>query len=84
MGGSSLLGSVGRHSTETTEINRGGEWAGVPPNWASATGGGASTCSPAPHPPSPARQAPQGHGTDTKHPASWLSGKDYNVGMGAG
>lgn len=24
-------GSVGQHSIETTEINRGGEWAGVPP-----------------------------------------------------
>lgn len=31
VGGSSTLGSVGRHSIETTEINRGGEWAGVPP-----------------------------------------------------
>lgn len=47
MGGSSTLGSVGRHSIETTEINRGGEWAGVLPTGPVPQEDGASACSPA-------------------------------------
>lgn len=63
----STLGSVGRNSIETTEINRGGEWAGVPPT---------GQCGPLPahlpHPLQPPRLTPQCCGTDTKHPADAL------------
>lgn len=86
MGGSNTLGSVGRHSTETTEINRGGEWAGGPPTGPVPQEEGplpAHLARP-PKPCSPGSPRLRCCGTDTKHPADRLSGKGYNVGVGAG
>lgn len=82
MGGSNTLGSVGRHSTETTEINRGGEWAGGPPTGPVPQEEGplpAHLARP-PKPCSPGSPRLRCCGTDTKHPADRLSGKGYNVG----
>lgn len=65
------LGSVGRNSTETTEINRGGEWAGVPPTGPVPQEDRALPDH-LPHPLKPPCLAPQCCGTDTKHPADRL------------
>ena len=86
MGGSNTLGSVGRHSTETTEINRGGEWAGGLPTGPVPQEEGplpAHLARP-PKPCSPGSPRLRCCGTDTKHPADRLSGKGYKVGVGAG
>lgn len=84
MGDSGTLESVGQHSIETTEINRGGEWTGVlDVPWASATlgtqmGPRPLTC---PTPPAPLVRLPDAVAlTQSTQLADWLKGKDYNVG----
>lgn len=86
VGGSSTLGSVGQHSIETTEINRGGEWAGVLVPGPVPLGTRTRPL-PAhlPHPPTPLTGLPNAAAlTQSTRPADWLEGKNYNVGVGVG
>lgn len=86
MGGGSTLGSVGQHSIETTEINRGGEWAGVllpgPVPLGTRT---RPLPAHLPHPPTPLAGLPNAAAlTQSTRPADWLEEKNYNVGVGMG
>lgn len=73
--GSSTLESVGQHSIETTEINRGGKWAGVPLPWAGAFRGTETGPHPAhlTQPPKPLGRLPNAAAlTQSTRPADWL------------
>lgn len=78
-------GSVGRHIVETTEINRDmEEWTEASPAGPVPAARGLCLLTwPIPASPAPCL-TPQRRGTDAKHPADRLQGKDYNVGWERG